>query len=130
MIYRFYKMAENKNTTINPKNNDDKCFQYATKVTLNHEQIKSHPERISNIKHFIDQYNWKERNFPSNKKDYNEFEKNNKAIPLNVLYVPHNTEKIRHAYKPKYELKLKIQIIILIITDGEKWHYLTIKNHR
>ena len=51
---------------INPKNNDDKYFQYAAAVALNHEKIKSHPERISNIKPFIDQYNWKEINFPLN----------------------------------------------------------------
>ena len=53
------KWLENKKATINPKNNDDKCFQYAVAVALNHEQIKSHPEIISNIKTFIDQYNWK-----------------------------------------------------------------------
>ena len=40
---------KNKKATINPKNNDDKCFQYAVAVALNHEQTKSHPERISNI---------------------------------------------------------------------------------
>ena len=43
---------KNKKATINPKNNEDKCFQYAVAVALNHEQIKSHSERISNI----DQY--------------------------------------------------------------------------
>ena len=53
------KWLENKKATINPKNNDAKCFQYAVAVALNHEQIKSHPEIISNIKTFIDQYNWK-----------------------------------------------------------------------
>ena len=31
---------KNKNATINPKNNEDKCFQYALTVALNHEQIK------------------------------------------------------------------------------------------
>ena len=31
---------KNKKATINPKNNDDKCFQYALTVALNHEQIK------------------------------------------------------------------------------------------
>ena len=41
----------------NPKNNNDKCFQYALSVALNYEQIKSRPERISNIRPFIDQYN-------------------------------------------------------------------------
>ena len=40
---------KNKKATINPKNNDDKWFQYAVAVALNHEQTKSHPERISNI---------------------------------------------------------------------------------
>ena len=60
------KWLKNKQATINPRNNDDKCFQYAITVALNHEQIKSDPERISNI---IDRYDWKEINFPSNEKD-------------------------------------------------------------
>ena len=59
---------KNKKATINPKNNDDKCFQYAVTVALNYENIKNNPERISKIKRFIDQYNWKEINFPSHKK--------------------------------------------------------------
>ena len=40
------KWLKNKKATINPKNNDDKCFQYALTVALNHEQIKNNPERI------------------------------------------------------------------------------------
>ena len=51
------KWLKNKKATINPKNKDDKCFKHAVAVALNHEQIKSHPERISKIKQFIDQYN-------------------------------------------------------------------------
>ena len=50
---------DNKKAIINPKNNDDKCFQYALTVALNYEQIKNHPERISKIKPFINNYNWK-----------------------------------------------------------------------
>ena len=53
------KWLKNKKTTINPKNDDGKCFWYAVAVALNHEQIKSHPAKISNIKPFIDQNNWK-----------------------------------------------------------------------
>ena len=48
-----------KKATINPKNNDDNCFQYSLTVALNHKQIICHPKRISKIKLFIDQYNWK-----------------------------------------------------------------------
>ena len=40
------KWLKNKKAIINPKNNDDKCFQYDLTVALNYKQIKSHPERI------------------------------------------------------------------------------------
>ena len=92
---------KNKKATINPKNNDDKCFQYAFTIALNYEKIKKDPQRISKIKPFIDQYNWKDIDFPSHSKDWKKFESNNKLIALNISYVPHNTEKIRHAYKSK-----------------------------
>ena len=59
---------KNKKTIMSPKINDDKCFQYTLVVALSHEQIKNHPERISKVKPFIDQYNWKEIGFPSHKK--------------------------------------------------------------
>ena len=39
------------------------------------------------------------KDFSSHKIDWNEFEKNNKTIALNIVYVPYHTEKIRHAYK-------------------------------
>ena len=123
------KWVKNKRATINPQNKkDDRCFQYAVTVALNHEQIKDHPERISKIKPFIDQYNWKEIDFPSHGEDWKNFESNNKSIALNILYVPHNTEKIRHAYKPKHNLTRENQVILLMITDGDKRHYLAVKS--
>ena len=114
------KWLKNKNSTINQKNNDDKCFQYALTVALNYGKIKNDPKRISKFKPFIDQYNWKEIDFPSHSKDWKKFESNNKSIALNILYVSHNTEKIRHAYKSKCNLTRENQIILLMITDGEK----------
>ena len=42
--------------------------------------------------------------------------------------MPHNTEKIRHTNKSKYNLNRKNQVILLMITDGEKWHYLVVKS--
>ena len=52
----------------------------------------------------------------------------NESIAPNILYVPHNTEKIRHAYKSKYNLRRENQVILLMITDGKKWHYLAVKS--
>ena len=59
----------NKKAAINPKNNDDKCFQYSITLTLNHKNIVKDPQRISKINPFNDQYNWKEISFPSYKND-------------------------------------------------------------
>ena len=42
--------------------------------------------------------------------------------------MPHNTKEIRHAYNSKYNLKHGGQVILLMITDDEKWHYLALKN--
>ena len=42
--------------------------------------------------------------------------------------MPHNTEKICHAYKSKYNLIHENQVILLMINDGEKWHYLVVKS--
>ena len=53
---------------------------------LNHEGIKKDPQRITKIKPFINKYNWERINIPSEKDDWEKFEKNNVTIALNVLY--------------------------------------------
>ena len=81
------KWLKNKKATINPKNNDDKYFQYALTVALNYEQIKKDPQRISKIKPFIDKYGWKGIDFPSHSRDWKKFESSNKSIALNIFFV-------------------------------------------
>ena len=39
----------NKRATINPKNKENKCFQYSITVALTHQNIENHPEK--NIKY-------------------------------------------------------------------------------
>ena len=121
------KWLKDKKSTINKKNIDHKCFQYAVTLALNLDKINDHPERISKIKPFIEEYNWKDIDFPSTSKDWKKFELNNE-IALNILYVPHNTKKIEIAYKSKHNLTREKQVILLMISDGENWHYLTVKN--
>ena len=103
-------------------------FQYAVIATLNCQNIKKDSEIISKIETFIDQYNWKDIDFPSHNKDWKKFESNNKSIALNILYVPLNSQEIRHAYKSKHNSHRENQVIILMITDNEKWHYLAVKS--
>ena len=61
---------KDKKSTINPKNNDDKCFQYVVTLALNLDKIKKDPQRVSKIKPFIEKYNWEDIDFPSTSKDW------------------------------------------------------------
>ena len=124
-----------KKATINPKNTkDNKCFQYAITVALNHNEISSHPERISKIRSHINKYNSKDINFLAGIDEYKKFEINNSDIVLNILSVPPNEKKISIVYKPKYNRKRKNQVVLLMITDDEqqdiieKWQYITLKS--
>ena len=87
------KWVSNKKETINPRNNkddDNNCFMYAITVVLNHQEISCHPERISKIKQFLNNYNWKNIDFPSQRNDWERFERSNDDIVLNILSVPFN----------------------------------------
>ena len=96
MYYKFHKVnfrcggsyidspdwIKNKIATINPKNEDDKYFQYATTVTLNQEEIKRDPQRISKTKSFVNKYNQKGVSYPSKIDYWKTFEKNNPTVAL------------------------------------------------
>ena len=108
---------------------EDNCFQNVLNDSLDYQTIKTHPERMSKRKPYINQYNWKDIKFPLDKEDWKKFEQNNKEIALNILFVPHNKEEIRPAYISKYNHKRKNQVILLMITDdGKRWHYLAVRH--
>ena len=119
----------NKKTTINPKNEDGYRFEYSIVITLHHKKIKNHPERISRIQHYFSfDYNWESIEFPAGMKDWKRFEKNNKTIALNILSVPHDEKTINLGYKSKCNRKRKNQVVLLMITDGKKRHYIALKS--
>ena len=59
----------------------------ALTVASNYENINKNPQRISKIRPFSNQYNWKGINFPSNKEDWKKFEPNNKSTALNIFVI-------------------------------------------
>ena len=118
---------KNKKATINSINKkDSKCFQYAVIVALICEEIKRDSQRTTKIKPFINKYNWEGINFPSEKNDQKRIEENNVTIAFNVLYA--KREKIYPAYISKHNSNCEKQVILLIISNGEKWHYFAVKN--
>ena len=62
------------------------------------------------------------------KKRWNEFEKNNKTIAISVLFVHYNTEQIRPAYVSKHNSERENHVVLLMITDSKKQHYLAVKS--
>ena len=119
---------KNKKATINPKNEGDKCFQYAATIALNYEEIESHPEIVSNIKPFINKYDWEGINYPSKKDESKMFERNNPTIATNILYI--KEKEILTAYISQHNSTREKQIILLMISNEEKegWRYLPVKN--
>ena len=119
-MYRFSpKWWKSNKATINPKSYDNKCFQYAVTVGLNHRTIVRNQQIISQIKP-LNKHNWNEINFPSHKNDWKKLDENNKSIAFNISYVPYNTKKIGHAYISKYNSMCKNQVILLIIMIMKK----------
>ena len=50
---------ENKKQQKILKKKDGKCFQYSVAAALSLKQIKIHAKRMSKIKPFINEYNWR-----------------------------------------------------------------------
>ena len=46
------------------------------------------------------------------------------------MFLPHNKKTINLAYKSKYNRKRENQLVLLTITNGEKWHYIVLKSQR
>ena len=121
-------IANNNNNNNNNNSNNNKDFQNALDDTLNYEAIETHPERISKLKPYVNKYNWKGIKFLAEPEEWKKIEWNNKTIALNILYVKYNTKTIGVAYRSEYKNTCKKQVILLMITNGKKYHYFAVTN--
>ena len=80
------------------------------------------------MKLFVNKYNWEGINFPSEKNDWNKFEKNNVKFTPNILHT--EKEKIYPAYDSKHNSNRKKQVILLMTSNEDKQHYLAVKNYQ
>ena len=66
--------------------------------------------------------------FSSYQRDWEEFEQENTSIALNILFLSHNSEEVKLAYKSIYN-KRKNQVTLLMINDkANNCHYFAVKN--
>ena len=111
-----------KKAIVNPQNDNEKCFKWAVIAALRWTDIKSHPERISNLREFSSDYDWSGLNFPVSIKDINIFEMNN-DISVNVLSVEDKNIYICRKGRPASR-----EINLMLISENDKWHYTAIKS--
>ena len=84
-------------------------------------KIEKDPQRITKIKPFISKYKCEGIHFPSEKDDWQKFEKNNGTIAPNVSYA--KKDKMYPAYVSNNNSNREKQVIILMIPNGNGWHY-------
>ena len=112
-----------KKATINPKNEkDNKCFQWSIIAGLNYNIIKE-----KELKKLL-KFKRVDTDFSSHQRYWENFEQENNSIAINVLFVSHNSEEIKLAYKSSYN-KRKNQVILLMINDeANNCYYFAVKN--
>ena len=71
-----------------------------------------------------------DKDFSLHKRDWKNFEQNNKSTALNVLFSSNDSEEITLLYKSEYNLEQENKVLLLIINDGdnEKYHYFAVKS--
>ena len=111
-----------KKAIINTQNDDEECFEWAVIAALRWEDIKSHPEWIFNLREFSSDYDWSGLKFPISIKDINIFEMNN-DISVNVLSV-----EDKDVYICRKGCKALWEINLMLISEGDKWHYTAIES--
>ena len=126
-----------KKAVVNPKNKKDNyCFAYATTIAIYHKEIGRDLDRISNkLLDCTEKLEWDGIDFPASVSDFKKFEKLNEGIALNVFFVPYDNEdegtevmNVEQEYISNYNFTRKIQVALLKISNGKKWHFLALKS--
>ena len=122
-MHNVSQLDSKQKSTINSKNEkDNKCFQWSIISGLNYNKIKE-----KELKKLL-KFKRVDTDFSSHQRYWENFEQENNSIAINVLFVPHNSEEIKLAYKSSYN-KRKNQVILLMINDeANNCYYFAVKN--
>ena len=98
-----------------------KCFKWAVIATMKCEEIENNNQRVSKLRRY-DDFDWDGINFPVSISDIKRFESRNE-ISINVLAL--EGKKIYICRKGREYNRVAN---LMLITDGEKKHYVAIKS--
>ena len=109
-----------KKVILNPHNDDDECFKWSV-ITAENAGMKD-PQRVSNLRKFMDNYDWSGLEFPVSIKDIGRFETRNN-ISVNILAV-----EGRDIYIHRKGQRMGREINLLMVSEDGIQHYTAIKS--
>ena len=109
-----------KKAIVNPHNDDKECFKWSV-IAAENAGIKD-PQRVSNLRQFMDNYNWSGLEFPVSIKDIGKFETRNN-ISVSILAV-----EGRDIYIHRKGQRVGRKINLLMVSEDGMWHYTAIKS--
>ena len=109
-----------KKAIVNPHNDDEECFKWSV-IAAENVRMKD-PQRVSNLRKFMDNYNWSGLEFPVSIKDIRKFETRNN-ISVNVLAV-----EGRDIYIHRKGQRVSREINLLMVSEDGIQHYTAIKS--
>ena len=110
-----------KKAIVNPHNDDEECFKWSV-IAAEKVGMKD-PQRVSNLRKFIDNYDWSGLEFPVSIKNIEKFETRNN-ISVNVLAVEGRDIYIHR----KGRRMMGQEINLLMVSENGINHYTTIKS--
>ena len=113
-----------KKSIINIQNKDNKCFLWSILRYLHPVQMNE--VRLTDLRDYKNDLNFKQTNFPVKVKDITKFENNNPDLPgINVFSINDNNKIYPLRINKKHCQK---SIDLFLYTEDEKQHYSLIKN--
>ena len=113
-----------KGAIINPKNSDMECFKWAVISAMKWKDIDNHPERISKLRRYEDDFDWTGIKFPASFRDIKRFESRNE-ITINILAFER-----KQVYICRKGREYNRVANLMLITDHNNKHYVVIKSLR
>ena len=110
-----------KKAIVNPHNDDKECFKWLV-ITAENAGMKD-PQCVSNLRKFMDNYDWSRLEFPVSIKDIGKFETRNN-ISVNVLAVEGRDIYIHR----KSRKMMGPEINLLMVSEDGIRHYTAIKS--
>ena len=111
-----------KGAIINPKNSDMECFKWVVIAATKWREIGDHPERISKLRRYEDEFDWEGIKFPASFRDIKRFESRNE-ITINILAF-----ECKQVYICKKGKEYNRVANLMLIMNHNNKHYVAIKS--